>query len=431
MASPQRGDDSPIALGKRQHRSRSPTPLESKQARFGASYSNGDTTPTSFKIALHPVSHYAQQQPPAPFQLPISIASFSYDGSRKLHHDDRSRRYYHAPPSRADLNRGYEDLISRDDSINEHLDSLLLTLMRLAKEDGGKGDEYRQRANLITWRGMMTKLCTLLYEDRQGFEMNAMMVGDTLYLEEHINAATQAENERQQGISNLKRFAYYGYSFESWTCSERPNPKDPWDGNVNTNVQWCSVVKTKLGETRCILAGEVDAVDPKTQAPTEVKTSMSIRNARDEERFETKMLRFYMQSFLLGIAMVVVGFRDYKGFLVTHQEFQTLKMPRLVRGKPHEWNPTACLNFASDTIASIRSHISASSPQPLPTLEEAEKSDAYPVQRIRFDIASKEIIIVPLSPVEIKEQVKGGNEEGRVGFLLSDYYKMARLSLIS
>ncbi len=103
---------------------------------------------------------------------------------------------------------------------------------------------------------------------------------------------------------------------------------------------------------------------------------MQIRNARDEERFEKKMLRFCetapslvpddpapdmpvttdMQSFLLGIPTVVVGFRDHKGmlwvrlthsnagsatplltcgFLFTqqHQEFSTLEMPRLVRGK--------------------------------------------------------------------------------------------------
>jgi RAT1-interacting protein len=64
---------------------------------------------------------------------------------------------------------------------------------------------------------------------------------------------------------------YYGYAFESYCTSEMPNtreprrnphPKDPpgWGGDVNTNVQWCSVVRTKLGDTRMIIGGEVDCV---------------------------------------------------------------------------------------------------------------------------------------------------------------------------
>ena len=62
---------------------------------------------------------------------------------------------------------------------------------------------------------------------------------------------------------------YYGYAFESYCTSDTPTrtqdaaPKDVpqgWSGDVNTNVQWCSVVRTKLGDTRLILGGEVDCV---------------------------------------------------------------------------------------------------------------------------------------------------------------------------
>jgi len=72
-------------------------------------------------------------------------------------------------------------------------------------------------------------------------------------------------NERQRSQM------YYGYAFESYCTSETPNtrgprsephPKHPpgWGGDVNTNVQWCSVVRTKLGDTRMIIGGEVDCV---------------------------------------------------------------------------------------------------------------------------------------------------------------------------
>lgn len=60
---------------------------------------------------------------------------------------------------------------------------------------------------------------------------------------------------------------YYGYSFESWCTSSRPGVPERledhpvgWGGDVDTNVQWCSVIKTKLGDNRLVIGGEVDCV---------------------------------------------------------------------------------------------------------------------------------------------------------------------------
>ena len=66
-------------------------------------------------------------------------------------------------------------------------------------------------------------------------------------------------------------WTYYGYAFESYCTSEVPesqsrragqpsNAPPGWGGDVDTNVQWCSVVRTKLGDTRIILGGEVDCI---------------------------------------------------------------------------------------------------------------------------------------------------------------------------
>lgn len=62
---------------------------------------------------------------------------------------------------------------------------------------------------------------------------------------------------------------YFGYAFESYCTLEtasRPPYNAPsehppgWGGDIDTNVQWCSVVRTKLGDTRMIIGGEVDCV---------------------------------------------------------------------------------------------------------------------------------------------------------------------------
>lgn len=62
-------------------------------------------------------------------------------------------------------------------------------------------------------------------------------------------------------------------------------------GPVDTNSEWCAVVKTSLGSTRLILGGEVDclssAYDGRSlKNAVELKTNIVISNERDKRRFE-------------------------------------------------------------------------------------------------------------------------------------------------
>ena len=56
-----------------------------------------------------------------------------------------------------DLSDGYETFVKHDDSADEHLDSLLRTIM-----DHEKKTQKAIDAEVVTWRGMMTKVCYLL-----------------------------------------------------------------------------------------------------------------------------------------------------------------------------------------------------------------------------------------------------------------------------
>ena len=146
-----------------------------------------------------------------------------------------------------------------------------------------------------------------------------MHVNGVLYFEEHLtDAQLEAKyvslylssfSSRFNNPSSLpsptrnnleprsRQSTYYGYSFESWcTSSEEPSPDQirtpTWGGDVDTAVQWCGVVKTKLGNTRLILGGEVDCVrgsfTGQTDTFLELKTSIAIRphHAGDESKFE-------------------------------------------------------------------------------------------------------------------------------------------------
>lgn len=105
------------------------------------------------------------QRPPT-FQQPYQLLSFSYvseedkTSSSHSHHShlrvrtlkwsNASMRYFVPPPSGANLAQGYEAWIKRPEE-RGRLDGLLEACIR--RECEGE----RRRADVITWRGVMTK----------------------------------------------------------------------------------------------------------------------------------------------------------------------------------------------------------------------------------------------------------------------------------
>ncbi|KAF9466626.1 RAI1 like PD-XK nuclease-domain-containing protein [Collybia nuda] len=266
----------------------------------------------------------------------------------------------------------------------------------------------------------MTKILTSPYEQREGWELNVMRANETMYFEEHLSEARLKEKEAMEPRHRLQ--SYYGYAFESYCTSETPirdkappNSSDPsgWGGDVDTNVQWCSVVRTKLGNTRLLIGGEVDCVRGKYTGQTdtfvELKTSLTIRGPHDEAKFEKKLLKFYFQSFLLGVPEILVGFRTPSGIVTTTQSFKTIHIPRLVRGKPGAWDPLVCLEWGHRFLTFLKDAIK----------KDADPSNGrVPVWRVKF-MPGTGVSVEMLDHIGI-EEVRG-NEE-RVGFLPTWYW---------
>ena len=94
-----------------------------------------------------------------------------------------------------------------------------------------------------------------------------------------------------------------------------------------------------------------DSKPPDKGAPIkwiELKTSAEIRNDRDMENFERKLLKFWIQSFLLGVPKIIVGFRSKEGRLLRLEEIETASIPFNIqqRGRA-KWDGNTCINFAS------------------------------------------------------------------------------------
>lgn len=89
----------------------------------------------------------------------------------------------------------------------------------------------------------------------------------------------------------------------------------------------------------------------------ELKTSKIINpsNPRDGVNYERKLLRFWAQSFLLGVAKVIVGFRDDSGVLRSLKTYETQELPGIARRSGRNlWDAKVSIDFTAGLLAWLR-----------------------------------------------------------------------------
>lgn len=200
------------------------------------------------------------------------------------------------------------------------------------------------------------------------------------YIEENKSpkpaGQTQSKGDNRRKYSNgpahsQEKMQYWGYKFETlstlphpWAECSRDEIESRESATVNNYAQYCSIVRTGIGNHTLILAGEVDAVlgskpaaGDESQIPyVELKTSEDFHpgDGKSAVKFERKMCRFWAQSFLLGVPRVVVGFRDRDGWLKRLEEWNTLSIPGVVKRGRGTWDGNTCINFASGFLDFLR-----------------------------------------------------------------------------
>jgi RAT1-interacting protein len=86
----------------------------------------------------------------------------------------------------------------------------------------------------------------------------------------------------------------------------------------------------------------------------ELKTSKELTSPRAIASFQQhKLLKFWAQSFLLGVPRIVVGFRSERNVLVSTQMLETMKIPAQVRERAG-WDGNICINFAAKFLDFIK-----------------------------------------------------------------------------
>jgi len=134
------------------------------------------------------------------------------------------------------------------------------------------------------------------YNKRDEWRIDMHRVDGTIYL----NVVKLDE----QVFRGQDRLMYYGYKFEE-LCTRG----DGSASSVDANVEFCSVFKLKIGDSKVVLGAEIDCYDGEegegSEAPhskyVEIKTSKAIEHGGQRKTFERKLLKYWIQSFLAGV----------------------------------------------------------------------------------------------------------------------------------
>ncbi|KAI2044845.1 decapping endonuclease targeting mRNA [Ophidiomyces ophidiicola] len=230
--------------------------------------------------------------------------------------------------------------------------------------------------------------CFLVLSSIKRLTFVLLLLKGTVFIEEnneYKNNQKQVQKGQRMppGAPSQELMMYWGYKFEAlslidqpWDKTSRETIESREEKVVNNSSQYCSVVRTGIGNNKLILGGEVDAgkhyIGPylcfeysfpdvvwdckpeRKEDPinwVELKTTAEIRSDRDILKYERKLLKFWAQSFLLGVPKIIVGFRDEHGILRRLEEMTTHEIPGSVkRHGRNSWDGNICINFTAQLL---------------------------------------------------------------------------------
>ncbi|XP_010518691.1 PREDICTED: decapping nuclease DXO homolog, chloroplastic isoform X2 [Tarenaya hassleriana] len=274
------------------------------------------------------------------FQEPIELACYSRVEGGEVFFDERGLRLFKRLISEevgADLNQGYDTFTAKRDMGSEGFGDLL-DCIRAKNITLGN-------IHFVTFRNNLNKILGAAYNRHEPWEMGVHKRNGTIYLDVHKLP------ERPQTDLDRRR-CYWGYCFESLSTEDPGRAYGEEIQNVDANVEYCGVFKTKLGAHRVLMGAEMDCCDSTDEGRrfyVELKTSRELDD-RTVERFERdKLLKFWIQSFLAGVPYIVVGFRDDGGRLVRTERLRTKDITHRARLKNY-WQGGVCLAFADEVL---------------------------------------------------------------------------------
>ncbi|CAJ0949170.1 unnamed protein product, partial [Mesorhabditis belari] len=300
------------------------------------------------QIGVSPKSYDAQFPS---FACPTPIGEYTINEERKIEIGRAKARYLYSrlideKGLRLDLSDGFATFQPKDS--DQKLNALLAWICTQSPS-GGRLKQCLHETDFVCWRGLLTKISATPFSQNDDWSFIARKAKGVIFL---LEQETEAQALRKAKMSPRDHLmTYWGFKFEQYTSTRDidgvPSTSEP----VTQNEEFGVVVKTKLstpnGPIRLVYSGEVDCIDENGDL-VELKTQ---RQALEGGFWRQKSMKWWLQSFLLGIKQIVVGFRDDEGYVHRIQV-----SPVVVNDLPRkgQWQGNICFNFLATVLGKVK-----------------------------------------------------------------------------
>jgi len=317
---------------------------------------------TKKKTFLKPDYRYINADKFPNISKPCIIDCFSVDNDRNFLSDYRNLKYLKIPENnlnlKLDLNIGYENVKRKPETAaNEKLDHLLKFIIN-NKKSLVKDEKNNLLYNFVCFRGLLRLIMCTPYLNRENWIILAIKYNGTIYL-----CAEETEEQRHER-TNMNSYhlkcCSYGFKFEQYLLSDKPNEAPDTTSPVLEGEEFGAVYETNLEKKRILFGAEMDGIKSDKELNfnevinwndkcfIELKTKRYDKDFRQQMNFyKFKLRNWWCQSFLVGIDECIVGLRDDHGCVTKLETMYVRDMPKLAKGY---WKPAICLKFCSDFL---------------------------------------------------------------------------------
>lgn len=277
---------------------------------------------------------------------PREVACFSKGVDKKIAYGNRKElKKFVQPRIGANLGDKIESFVRKEET-KPPIETVLKALQT-------KAFNLRQEADVVTYRNNLNKIGGTVFNQRSDWELECVLDSGTLFLD-----VCPTHRDPESGMH--LQYMYYGYRFES-VCTGTEHE------SVNTNAEFCSVVRLRIGQFRIILSAEIDCTDGNpenlnnpVQQYVELKTMKELRTEKDyHNMYRYRFPKYWLQSYLGGVRYITVGLRSESGHLAGVNRMQTQHLHRdavdFYRGNYRRtWDPQACIGFIHHVLDQMR-----------------------------------------------------------------------------
>ncbi|XP_042228671.1 decapping and exoribonuclease protein-like [Homarus americanus] len=267
-----------------------------------------------------------------------------------------------------DLNVAMDKMIRKnfEETKTEKLDRLLewilQNLYKFQTKDSSDKPLKCLSTDFVCFRGLLTELLCTPYESKEGWIICATKFRDTIYLCAYETPEKQSQRENATELQ--KTMSAWGYKFEQYMT----DGSDPTKG-VNENEEYCCVIRSRLESHSLVYGAEVDGADPSTyktphsdlKSFVELKTGKEPVQDRDYRALcRFKLMKWWSQSYLVGIPRVVCGFRNTDGKVHTLKTYDVEEMSSIAQD---HWKPEIMLNFLNKFLEFVKTCVQVDDPE--------------------------------------------------------------------